>query len=80
MTTSLAGFANHGAQHCASNTDIGFVTLGPAKVALLGVVQGITELLPVSSTAHMRAVPAFLGWQDPGSPASFPGGALQCSL
>jgi undecaprenyl-diphosphatase len=31
------------------------------------VVQGITELLPISSTAHMRVVPALLGWQDPGS-------------
>jgi undecaprenyl-diphosphatase len=41
--------------------------LGYAKVALLGVVQGITELLPISSTAHMRLVPAVLGWQDPGS-------------
>jgi len=34
---------------------------------VLGVVQGITELLPISSTAHMRLVPAVLGWQDPGS-------------
>jgi undecaprenyl-diphosphatase len=41
--------------------------LGYAKVAVLGVVQGITELLPISSTAHMRVVPALLGWQDPGS-------------
>ena len=31
------------------------------------VVQGITELLPISSTAHMRIVPAILGWNDPGS-------------
>jgi len=31
------------------------------------VVQGLTELLPISSTAHMRIVPALLGWQDPGS-------------
>jgi undecaprenyl-diphosphatase len=43
------------------------VALGYAKVAFLGVVQGITELLPISSTAHMRLVPAVLGWQDPGS-------------
>ncbi|WP_235955081.1 undecaprenyl-diphosphate phosphatase [Sphingobium psychrophilum] len=34
---------------------------------MLGVVQGITELLPISSTAHMRVVPAVLGWRDPGS-------------
>jgi undecaprenyl-diphosphatase len=52
---------------CTQDIDTGFVTLGYAKVALLGVVQGITELLPISSTAHMRLVPAVLGWQDPGS-------------
>ncbi|MBX9664059.1 MAG: undecaprenyl-diphosphate phosphatase [Novosphingobium sp.] len=52
---------------CATGIDTGFVTLGYAKVAVLGVVQGITELLPISSTAHMRVVPALLGWRDPGS-------------
>lgn len=52
---------------CSHGFDTGFVTLGYAKVAVLGVVQGITELLPISSTAHMRVVPALLGWQDPGS-------------
>jgi len=52
---------------CTRGIDTGFVALGYAKVALLGVVQGITELLPISSTAHMRLVPAVLGWQDPGS-------------
>lgn len=52
---------------CTQGVDTGFVALGYAKVAVLGVVQGITELLPISSTAHMRLVPALLGWQDPGS-------------
>ncbi|RJT37454.1 undecaprenyl-diphosphate phosphatase [Mesorhizobium waimense] len=52
---------------CTQGLDTGFVGLGYAKVAFLGVVQGITELLPISSTAHMRIVPAVLGWQDPGS-------------
>ncbi len=52
---------------CTQGLDTGFVTLGYAKVAFLGVVQGITELLPISSTAHMRVVPALLGWRDPGS-------------
>ena len=52
---------------CTEGLDTGFVSLGYAKVAVLGVVQGITELLPISSTAHMRIVPAFLGWRDPGS-------------
>ena len=52
---------------CANGLDIGFASLSYAQVALLGVVQGITELLPISSTAHMRIVPALLGWRDPGS-------------
>ncbi len=52
---------------CNGVIDTGFVSLGYAKVAFLGLVQGITELLPISSTAHMRIVPALLGWQDPGS-------------
>lgn len=47
--------------------DVGFVGLGYAKVAFLGLVQGVTELLPISSTAHMRIVPALLGWPDPGA-------------
>jgi undecaprenyl-diphosphatase len=55
------------AEACTLGVDTGFVTLGYTKVAALGVLQGITELLPISSTAHMRLVPAFLGWQDPGS-------------
>jgi len=53
--------------HCTNGIDTGFVALGYAKVAVLGVVQGITELMPISSTAHMRIVPALLGWPDPGS-------------
>ncbi|NDA47553.1 MAG: undecaprenyl-diphosphatase, partial [Alphaproteobacteria bacterium] len=55
------------ASACTQGIDTGFVALGYGKVGLLGIVQGITELLPVSSTAHMRIVPALLGWQDPGS-------------
>jgi undecaprenyl-diphosphatase len=55
------------ADTCTRGVDTGFVALGYAKVALLGVVQGITELLPISSTAHMKIVPALLGWPDPGS-------------
>jgi undecaprenyl-diphosphatase len=55
------------ADACTEGVDTGFVALGYFKVAMLGVVQGISELMPISSTAHMRLVPAMLGWQDPGS-------------
>ncbi len=55
------------AGQCTQAIDTGFVSLGYAKVAFLGVVQGFSELMPISSTAHMRAVPAVLGWHDPGS-------------
>jgi undecaprenyl-diphosphatase len=37
------------------------------QAIILGLVQGITEFLPISSTAHLRVVPALLGWDDPGA-------------
>lgn len=52
---------------CAAGVNTSFASLSYAKVAVLGLVQGVSELLPISSTAHMRIVPALLGWPDPGS-------------
>ena len=36
------------------------------QAIVLGFVQGMTEFIPISSTAHLKAVPIFLGWGDPG--------------
>jgi undecaprenyl-diphosphatase len=33
---------------------------------ILGMVQGLTEFLPISSSAHLKVVPVVLGWGDPG--------------
>jgi len=52
---------------CSAGLDIGFASLSYLQIGFLGIVQGVTELLPISSTAHMRIVPALLGWHDPGS-------------
>ncbi len=37
------------------------------EALVLGIVQGFTEFLPISSTAHLRIVPHWLGWSDPGA-------------
>ncbi len=37
------------------------------EALVLGIVQGLTEFLPISSSAHLRIVPALLGWEDPGA-------------
>jgi undecaprenyl-diphosphatase len=36
------------------------------QAVVLGMVQGLTEFLPISSTAHLKVVPVILGWGDPG--------------
>lgn len=45
------------------------------QAVVLGIVQGLTEFLPISSTAHIRIIPALFGWKfyggstnDPGAP------------
>jgi len=45
------------------------------EAVVLGLVQGLTEFLPISSTAHLRIVPALVGWPDPGAAYS---ALIQC--
>jgi undecaprenyl-diphosphatase len=41
--------------------------IGWFEATVLGVLQGLTEFLPISSSAHIRVVSAFFGWKDPGA-------------
>ncbi len=37
------------------------------KAVVLGLIQGLTEFLPISSSAHLRIFPEWFGWGDPGA-------------
>ena len=41
--------------------------MGWVEAIVLGVVQGLTEFLPISSSAHLRLVGELFGWEDPGA-------------
>ncbi|MCT7952633.1 undecaprenyl-diphosphate phosphatase [Ancylothrix sp. C2] len=46
--------------------DTGSPNIDVFEALLLGIVQGLTEFLPISSTAHLKVVPVVFGWGDPG--------------
>jgi undecaprenyl-diphosphatase len=37
------------------------------QAVVLGLIQGLTEFLPISSSAHLRIFPELFGWGDPGA-------------
>ena len=37
------------------------------RAVVYGIIQGLTEFIPISSTAHLRVIPALLGWEDEGA-------------
>jgi undecaprenyl-diphosphatase len=41
--------------------------VGWFEAVVLGLVQGLTEFLPISSSAHLRIVGTAFGWDDPGA-------------
>src|SRR5215213_9220273 len=43
------------------------LTVGWFEAVVLGLVQGLTEFLPISSSAHLRIVGSAFGWDDPGA-------------
>ncbi|MDJ0511464.1 MAG: undecaprenyl-diphosphate phosphatase [Crocosphaera sp.] len=47
-------------------TDSAIAKFNWFQAIILGMVQGLTEFLPISSTAHLKVVPVALGWGDPG--------------
>ncbi|GAB1823262.1 undecaprenyl-diphosphate phosphatase [Herbidospora sp. RD11066] len=42
-------------------------TVNVFEAVILGIVQGLTEFLPISSSAHLLIVPKLAGWADPGA-------------
>ena len=55
-----------GAAETTATSPAAEVQLNLFQAIALGMVQGLTEFLPISSTAHLKVVPVVLGWGDPG--------------
>ncbi len=53
-------------QEASTEAAVGGTQVNLFQAIVLGFVQGATEFIPISSTAHLKAVPVFFGWGDPG--------------
>ncbi len=53
-------------QKASTEAAVGVTQVNLFQAIVLGFVQGATEFIPISSTAHLKAVPVFFGWGDPG--------------
>jgi len=49
------------------SASVPLAAMSTLEAIVLGLVQGLTEFLPISSSGHLRIVPALLGWPDPGA-------------
>jgi len=64
LATADAGFTQQGLESATTATT---TQINIFQALILGLVQGLTEFLPISSSAHLKVVPVILGWGDPGS-------------
>lgn len=52
----------------AEDSPVGFtLVIDLLKAVVLGILQGLTEFLPISSSAHLAIYPQLFGWDDPGA-------------
>lgn len=73
ITTSLCGWASSPQILAVTETTSDMMEMSEPETQIdlfqaivLGFVQGMTEFIPISSTAHLQVIPVALGWGDPG--------------
>ncbi|PZU96942.1 MAG: undecaprenyl-diphosphatase [Leptolyngbya sp.] len=66
MNSVFPGLAATVAQMGSDAPPPATATINLFQAIVIGIVQGLTEFLPISSTAHVKMVPVVLGWGDPG--------------